>query len=139
MGKIIKIDQKSRKYRGQNIKNSKCQKCLKLTEKQGNTGNKLFFPQNVKIPEIRKFTTNWHPCTIVHGPEHLRLGHGHAVHSLELHNFMGPCYLGWELVSIVLAAVHGPSAPHARIHPDRSHNVCPSGEWLVHYMTTEIF
>ena len=60
---MIKIDQKSRKYRGQNIKNSKCQKCLKLTEKQGNTGKKLFFPQNVKIPEIRKFTTNWHPCT----------------------------------------------------------------------------
>ena len=62
---MIKIDQKSRKYRGQNIKNSKCQKCLKLTEKQGNTGKKLFFPQNVKIPEIRKFTTNWHPCTFV--------------------------------------------------------------------------
>ena len=62
---MIKIDQKSRKYRGQNIKNSKCQKCLKLTEKQGNTGKKLFFPQNVKIPEIRKFTTNWHPWTLV--------------------------------------------------------------------------
>ena len=30
--------------------------------KQENKGNKLFFPQNVKIPEIRKFTTNWHPC-----------------------------------------------------------------------------
>ena len=87
MGKMIKIDQKSRKYRGQNIKNSKCQKCLKLTEKQGNTGKKLFFPQNVKIPEIRKFTTNWHPC--IHIGMYRKLTYG-VKSSLWLSGAVGP-------------------------------------------------
>ena len=44
---------------GENYKNRP-----KKQKIQGAKYKKLFFPQNVKIPEIRKFTTNWHPCII---------------------------------------------------------------------------
>ena len=60
-GENYKNRPKKQKIQGAKYKKFKMSK---MTEIDGKTGNKLFFPQNVKIPEIRKFTTNWHPCNL---------------------------------------------------------------------------